>query len=45
MTWITPGHFLNEDDQRRLVRGHPFTTSTQRGGQAQVDACGWRGKG
>ena len=25
------------------LRGHPFMTSTQRGGggQAQVDACGW----
>ena len=34
------------NDNIRLVRGHPFMTSTQRGrgGQAQVDACG-RGRG
>jgi len=34
------------DVRRGVLRGHPFMTSTQRGGwgQAQVDACG-RGGG
>jgi len=43
---VTKESRLKPINQKRhnAIRGHPFMTSTRRGSQAQVDACG-RGRG